>query len=54
MADSTENSCVHRWELNVLAAKYMHQVLGAVQTFLDDMEHQLRTDPDFKGQLGSN
>ena len=30
------------------------QALNAVQTFLDDMEHQLRTNPDFKGQLGSS
>lgn len=41
-------------ELHVLAATHMHKTLGAVQTFLDDMEHQLRTDPNFKGQLGNS
>lgn len=31
-----------------------YPVVSVKKTFLDDMEHQLRTDPDFKGQLGNS
>lgn len=45
----------HLQMLNLSMQFHKHaQALDAVQTFLDDMEHQLRTNPDFKGQLGNS